>query len=266
LQTLIYIAYVLIIFVLNYQTKNSIINFKESNLETLLTLLARILRIEKQARFTIFQTEKNDENKITIIYRKHIGRNKAGYNDDFSFIDGEGLPGKAKQDPFIIGKTSNDSISFLRKLHISHLPDHLPKISSLSSLTPEIERNFKDFFKKTHNIESLKFGEMSSYKYKARSYLAVGLMPQSLKNTAVLVIDSENENVFLDLEMLKKLFSQAVFANITFEQLIVRKELRKLTTIKVGQALNLNEILFLLIQITNLIHQSIFRGNGDSYE
>ena len=238
--------------------KNFSLLFKEKNIDVLFTMLAKALGLENQTRFTIFVSDPNNEKEMKILYRKHLGREKAEYSESLIFTDNEGLPGKAKCSPMILGKSNDDKESFLEKVLIHQLSPELPDIQDIESIdTSEIEK-YKKYFKNQFNISEDKFAQLSNLKYKIKSYLSIGFMSHNYDKVAIVSIDSYKEDAFTDLELFKQLLKDGILTRLTFQKLLEKKGLTEVHEISIDQSLNADQICYHFIQIINLLHSIVY--------
>jgi hypothetical protein len=180
--------------------KKKVASEKIRNLDNLITILLRIFDIDSECRVTLFIKDKEDENKIKIFHRRYIQRENPIINYKLRFSDNEGLPGKAKVHPFIVGKEPKTE-EYAEKIFINNIPDFLFK-----------EENFKEqvkeYYRDNFNISESKFSDLSDLKYEIKSYFSVGIMCEDLKNVLVLSFDSMKENAFYDFEVFNTLISR----------------------------------------------------------
>lgn len=190
--------------------KKKVIGEQFKNIDNLITILLRIFQIDSESRVTIFIKDPDDENKIKILYRKYIQRETPEYNKNLRFSDNEGLPGRAKANPFIVGQEPSQE-DLWNKTFISNIPGYIFEEDNF-------EENIKAYYRDTFNINEEKFGELSDLKYEIKSYFAAGIMCEELKKVLVLSIDSKKENAFYDFEVFNTLISRQEITQYIYER------------------------------------------------
>lgn len=167
-------------------------NEQEDNLNNLITVLLRMFNIYTESRVTIFIKDDKEEDKIKIHHRKKIQSEHPKINYKLKFSDNEGMPGRAKANPLVIGKP-DDIEEIATKIFVNHIPNEI--------FSEENDSKLREYYKNNFNIDNAKFNILGDLKYNIKSYFSVGLMCNKLKNIIVLSIDSLKENAFSDFEL-----------------------------------------------------------------
>lgn len=180
------------------------------NIDNLIIILLRIFQIDSESRVTLFVKDEENENMIRIFHRRHIQRENPDINWKLRFSDNEGLPGKAKANPFIVGQELTNE-DLWKKTFINNIPGYIFEEENYKEL-------IKNYYRDNFNISDHKFNELSDMKYEIKSYFSAGIMCEELKKVLVLSIDSKKENAFIDFEMFNMLISRSDITQYIYER------------------------------------------------
>ena len=164
------------------------VDYKRSIIRRLILLVMDTYGWSGSCRATLF-VPRGD--KIVIYDRISSGHGPGEYDEGKCFFRmGQGIPGKAWKYAW----NGNGFLSLLESMQFGNVPDQT--LNNRESL----RKFFKDQFSIADNdiYESL-----GKQKFKIRSYMAVGILGQFRDLSCILVIDSEDEGTFADLEQIQ---------------------------------------------------------------
>jgi len=167
-------------------------DFTKDLIRELITLLMDQYGWKGSCRVSIFRPEKE---RILIYDRITSGHGPGDFALGQAFFTmGKGIPGKAWKHAW----SGDDFLSLIDALQIANIPGDA--IRDKESL--------RKYFRDEFGIDDDKiFDSLGPKKMKIKCYMAIGILGRFQKLGCVLVIDSEDENQFVDFEQLKRVRS-----------------------------------------------------------
>ena len=179
-------------------------------------------------------------------------------NGGLHFSDGEGLPGRAKLEPYIFGRSSNNATPLFQKIICHHMSPDLPVVIDKKNIDNKSVEEYARYFKNVFNIDKEKFDQLSNYKYLIKSYFSVGFMPSSLNKIVVLTIDSIDENLFYDFEQLKEIFKNPYYQEISIQRILKKRNLEEFQKLSLTNPVRVEELLVIFEHFFSLIHHVLY--------
>lgn len=164
------------------------VDYKRDIIRNLILLVMDTYHWSGSCRATLFVPE---DDKIIIYDRISSGHGPGEYDKGKCFFRmGQGIPGKAWKHAW----NGNGFRSLLESMQFGNVSD-----KTLNNV-----ENLRKFFKDQFNIvDNDIYDSLGRKKLKIRSYMAVGILGRLRDLSCVLVIDSEDEGTFADLEQIQ---------------------------------------------------------------